>query len=53
MDASAFKKLTHREHVLHRPDMYIGSVTPSPCAAWVIDAEQRMVLRDDLVYSGT
>jgi DNA topoisomerase-2 len=36
VDASSFRKLTHREHVLLRPEMYIGSVAVEPCAAWVV-----------------
>ena len=35
-DASAYKKLTQREHVLARPGMYIGSVETETCAAWVL-----------------
>ena len=37
VDASSFRKLTHREHVLLRPEMYIGSVATEPCAAWVVE----------------
>lgn len=35
-DASSFRKLSHREHVLHRPEMYIGSVAVEQCSAWVL-----------------
>ena len=38
-DASAFKKLSQREHVLARPGMYIGSVEAETCSAWVIADE--------------
>lgn len=31
-------KLTHREHVLHRPGMYLGSTSPELMDAWVMDA---------------
>ena len=33
---SGYVKLDHREHVLRRPGMYIGSVEPEPCGAWVL-----------------
>ena len=65
-DASSFRKLSHREHVLLRPEMYIGSVAVEQCAAWVLDEgaavqgggttgsgapPSKMVRRDDLAYS--
>lgn len=60
-EASTFKKLTHREHVLLRPEMYIGSVAVEPCAAWIVkggegggDKEKEpvtMVRNDALEYS--
>lgn len=44
--ASMYKKLNHREHVLLRPGMYVGSVESDPTQAWVFDnASQRMVFR--------
>jgi DNA topoisomerase-2 len=53
-DAQAYRKLSHREHVLTSPGMYIGSIVKEPCSAWVIDAadgdEVRMVRRDGLEY---
>ena len=36
-DASAYQKLDHREHVLLRPGMYIGSVEPEVHSMWVMD----------------
>jgi DNA topoisomerase-2 len=51
MDAAAFRKLEHREHVLKRPGMYIGSVEPEATSAYVFDDESgRMRLRE-LVYT--
>jgi DNA topoisomerase-2 len=35
-DAQAYRKLTHREHVLTSPGMYIGSIVKEPCNAWVM-----------------
>lgn len=36
--AADFKKLTQREHVLKRPDTYIGSTDVNPECRWVYDA---------------
>ena len=45
--AASYKKLDHREHVLLRPGMYVGSVHADACVTWVYDeAEQRMVRRE-------
>jgi DNA topoisomerase II len=33
-DAPRIVKLTQREHILHRPSMYIGSIEPDTLAAW-------------------
>lgn len=45
-DAAAYQKLDHREHVLRRPGMYIGSVEPEDTLMWVFDpAQGRMVQR--------
>lgn len=46
-DATAFKKLTQREHVLARPGMYIGSIEPEVIAAWVVS--DAVVPTDDAV----
>jgi DNA topoisomerase-2 len=52
MDATGFRKLEHREHVLMRPGMYIGSVDEEQRATYVYDEESlRMKRRDDLKYS--
>ena len=35
--------MDHREHVLLRPGMYVGSTEVDACSAWVVDPEaQRM-----------
>ena len=58
-DKSAVRKIEHSEHVLLRPEMYIGSVNAQPCTAWVLsswgpekekDADRTMVQRE-LMYS--
>jgi DNA topoisomerase-2 len=46
MDASAYKKHTHREHILELPDTYIGSTDTHPESRWVFDdASAKMVYR--------
>ena len=37
--ATTFRKLQHREHVLLRPGMYIGSVQVEQCETWVLSNE--------------
>lgn len=37
--AKKYRKLDHREHVLQRPHMYIGSVEQDACKTWVATAE--------------
>eukprot|EP00181_Compsopogon_caeruleus_P003964 CAMPEP_0184681648 /NCGR_PEP_ID=MMETSP0312-20130426/4632_1 /TAXON_ID=31354 /ORGANISM="Compsopogon coeruleus, Strain SAG 36.94" /LENGTH=91 /DNA_ID=CAMNT_0027132625 /DNA_START=269 /DNA_END=541 /DNA_ORIENTATION=+ len=41
-----YKKVTPREHILLRPDTYIGSVQPTTDALWVPDDEGKMRFRD-------
>jgi DNA topoisomerase-2 len=40
-----YKKVTQVEHVLLRPDMYVGSIEPTSCEQWVWD-EDRFMLRE-------
>lgn len=45
--ASMFQKLDHRDHVLLRPGMYIGSVEAESKPVWVYDAShERMIYRN-------
>jgi len=44
-DASAYQQLTAVEHVLHRPEMYVGPVQPRTESAWVFE-DGRMVYRE-------
>ena len=44
--AEAYKKHTHREHILELPDTYIGSVETHQESRWIYDAEKgKMVFR--------
>ena len=45
-----YTKLDHREHVLKRPQMYIGSVQSDTFAAWVYDETQRCMVRREVTF---
>lgn len=41
-----YRKVEHREHVLLRPDMYVGPTRPETRTVWVFDQQEgRMILR--------
>jgi DNA topoisomerase II len=40
--AQKYKKYTHLEHILARPDTYIGSLIPDVSKQWVCDDQNRM-----------
>ncbi|KAK0416621.1 hypothetical protein QR680_012593 [Steinernema hermaphroditum] len=52
--ASAYRRLTPIQHILQRPDSYIGSTLPTDeVSTWLFDAEQsRMVKREVGVVPG-
>jgi len=35
-----YKKLTHTEHILKRPDSYVGSVVPEVETAWIVEGDK-------------
>ncbi|EAY12041.1 topoisomerase II [Trichomonas vaginalis G3] len=41
-----YVKLTHREHVLTRPDSYIGSIEPRECKMWVCNEDGKFEFRE-------
>jgi DNA topoisomerase II len=45
-----YTKLDHREHVLKRPQMYIGSVQSDSFTAWVYDESDRRMQRREVTY---
>ena len=48
-DSSAskkYQKLDQREHVLRRPDMYIGSVKADNVTAFIVENSTKMVKTD-------
>ena len=40
--AQKYKKYTHLEHILARPDTYIGSLIPDVSKQWVVCDQNRM-----------
>ncbi len=40
MNTMSYKKLTHVEHILKRPDTYVGSLAPESTEAWVYAADR-------------
>ncbi|KAH0574585.1 DNA topoisomerase 2 [Spironucleus salmonicida] len=42
MSGAAVKRVDPREHVLLRPDMYIGSITPEKTKGWFVDASNKL-----------
>jgi DNA topoisomerase II len=45
---SKYKKLDHREHVLTRPGMYIGSIDEDTYNTWVYDVESKRMVKKDI-----
>ena len=49
--AAAYKKHTHREHILELPDTYIGSVETHAEARWVFDAAAGKMVRREIAFN--
>lgn len=45
-----FQKKSQREHVLIRPDMYIGSIVPESGEMWVYDKEINLIVKKTITY---
>ena len=48
---SEFEILTQREHVIKRPDTYIGSVDITSEPRWVFDLESKRMVRRIVTYN--
>jgi len=46
-----YKKLTPREHILKRPDMYVGSLEPCTEKMWVFDSVKQKHVERIITYS--
>lgn len=47
-----YKKLTHTEHILKRPDSYVGSVVPETEHVWVVENGDHFVQKTSPVSQG-
>lgn len=45
-DGKTFTKLSQREHILHRPDMYCGSITPETASHVIVSESGDVVYKD-------
>lgn len=48
--AAKYQKLDHREHVLKRPNMYIGNIEKDVCETWVLDEQAVAMKKKNLTY---
>lgn len=44
-----YEKLTQQEHVLKRPEMYIGNMHPSEVSTFIYDEEKKKIIQKDIV----
>lgn len=49
-DARVYKQLSHREQILLRPGMYVGSTTPDNCIIWLFDRGTRRMVKKSVIY---
>jgi DNA topoisomerase-2 len=47
---SKYVKLDQREHVLHRPGMYIGSIEQDICETWVYEPTSQKMVKKPITY---
>jgi len=45
-----YQKKTQLEHILLRPDSYIGSVEPVTESTWIYDAEQQKIIQKEITF---
>lgn len=45
-----YQKKTQLEHILLRPDTYIGSVEPVTELMWIFDKEKEMMIQKEIKY---
>ena len=46
-----YVKLDQREHVLHRPGMYVGSIEPDSCETWVFEPTSEKMVKKPITYT--
>jgi DNA topoisomerase II len=45
-----YQKLDHREHILKRPNMYIGSVEKDNYKTWVFSSDEQKMVKKEITY---
>ena len=45
-----YQKKTPREHVLLRPDTYIGDIDPTDEMMWIYDLQSKMIVKKQIEY---
>jgi DNA topoisomerase-2 len=50
-DSSKYDKLTQREHVLVRPDTYVGSIECTDEEHWIYDEEKNKMLKKNIKFT--
>ncbi|CAL5971962.1 DNA_topoisomerase 2 [Hexamita inflata] len=50
--SNTIKRVDPREHVLLRPDMYIGSIQPETQRAWLVNPEQQLYIANAKIVPG-
>lgn len=43
---TGLKRVTPREHILLRPDMYIGSIGSETSKEWVVEKDNKLVYKE-------
>ena len=46
-----YQKKTQREHILLRPDSYIGSTEAANKSMWIWDEDKRAIVMKEITYS--
>ena len=45
-----YKKKTQKEHILDRPDSYIGNISLQTDDLWIYDSEQNKMIKKNISY---
>ena len=46
-----YEKLSHKEHIMARPDTYVGKLEPTQEAQWIYDEDQKKMVQKMITYS--
>jgi DNA topoisomerase-2 len=50
-DVEKYDKKSQREHILLRPDTYIGDIDPTTEEMWIYSSEKNKMLKDKITYT--